>query len=71
MIFFSLVQIFTTSADIVGVMKLKRLRRPEHVARVRRREMSADCLWGRLKERQHFEDFGIYGTIILQWTLDQ
>jgi hypothetical protein len=29
--------------------------------------MSADFVWGRLKERQHFEDLGIDGTIILQW----
>jgi len=29
--------------------------------------MSADFFWGRLKERQHFEDLGVDGTIILQW----
>ena len=37
------------------------------LARVGRREMSADFFWGRLEERQHFEDLGIDGTIILQW----
>jgi hypothetical protein len=29
--------------------------------------MSADFVWGRLKERQHFGDLGIDGMIILQW----
>jgi hypothetical protein len=29
--------------------------------------MSADFIWERLKERQHFENLGIDGTIILQW----
>jgi hypothetical protein len=27
-------------------------------------------LWGRLKEREHLENLGIYGSIILKWTLN-
>ena len=35
----------------------------------RRREMHTGCWWGKLKERDHLEDLGIDGSLVLKWIL--
>jgi len=37
------------------------------VARGGTREMKVDCWWGKGEERDHLEDQGIDGRIILKW----
>jgi len=37
----------------------------EHVARMERREMPTDFWWGNPKERDHVEDVGVSGRIII------
>jgi len=40
-----------------------------HVARVRRGDVYTGYRWGNLRERDRFEDLGLYGRIILKWIL--
>jgi hypothetical protein len=44
----------------------RRMRWAGHVARVGEREMYAGFWWGNLKEREHLEDPGLDGRIILR-----
>ena len=50
---------------IVQVMKSSRMRWAGHVARIGRRELHTGFWWGNLRERDHWEDLGIDGRIIL------
>ena len=43
------------------------MRLEEHVARMGGEEVYTECLWGHLRERDHLEDPGVDGRIILSW----
>jgi len=56
-----------SSPNIVRVIKLRRMGWVGHVAR---REGGKICIgfwWGNLRERDHLEDPGVDGRIILRW----
>ena len=58
------------SLNIIWVMKSKRMRWAGHVAHTGdRREVHIGFWWGDLVERDHQEDSGIDGRIILKWVL--
>jgi len=40
-----------------------------HVARVGRGDVYTGLWWVNLRERDHLEDLGVEGRIILRWTL--
>jgi hypothetical protein len=49
-------------------MKSRRMGLAGHVARVeKRRGLYRVLVWGNLRERDHFEDAGVNGRIILRW----
>jgi hypothetical protein len=54
------------SPNIVRVIKSRRLRWAGHVARLGWREECIGFWWGNLRERDHWEDPGIDGRIILE-----
>jgi hypothetical protein len=43
------------------------MRRDEHVTRTGRGEVHTGFWWGNLMERDHLEDPGVDGRIILKW----
>jgi hypothetical protein len=51
------------------VIKSRRMRCASHVARLGRGEAFTGFWWGNLKERDHWGDPGIDGSIILRWIL--
>jgi hypothetical protein len=53
-----------SSPNIVRVVKSERMSWTGHVARMGER---TDFWWGNLKERDHWEDPGVDGMIILRW----
>jgi hypothetical protein len=53
--------------SVVWVIKSRRMRWAGHVARQGRGEVYAGLWWGNLMERDHFEDPGVDGRIILRW----
>ena len=55
-----------SSPKIVRMIKL-RIRWAGHVARMGRGEAYTGLWWGKLRERDHLEDPGIDGRIILRW----
>jgi hypothetical protein len=55
-----------SSPNIVRVIKSRRMRWAGHVARTGRREVYTGFWWGNLRERDHLEDPGINGRIILR-----
>jgi len=57
------------SPDIMRVIKSRRMRWTGHVARVGRGDVYTGLWWGNLRERDHLEDLGVEGSIILRWTL--
>ena len=42
-----------------------------NVARTERREIRTGCWWGDLEEREHLEDLGLDGNVILKWTFSR
>jgi hypothetical protein len=58
-----------SSSNIIRVIKTRRMRWVVHVARMgeRRGEVYTGFWWGNLRERDHLEDPGIDGRIILRW----
>jgi len=55
------------SPNIVWVIKPRRMRWTGHVARVGRGEVHTGWWLGNLRERDHLEDSGLDGTIMLRW----
>jgi hypothetical protein len=49
------------------VIKSRRMRWAEYIARMGRGKMHTGFWWGNLRNRDHFEDTGIDGRIILKW----
>jgi V8-like Glu-specific endopeptidase len=54
-----------SSPNIVRVIKSRRMRWEEHVARMGRGEVFTGFWWGRPKVRDHWEDKGVCGRITL------
>jgi hypothetical protein len=55
------------SPSIVRVIKSKRMRWAGHVARMGTSRGVSRVCWGNLRERDHMEDPGVDGRIILGW----
>jgi len=56
-----------SSHNIVRVKKSRRKRWAGHVERMGRGEVYTGFWWGNLGEREHLEDPGLDGWIILRW----
>jgi hypothetical protein len=56
-----------SSPDIIRVIKSRRLKWEGHVARRERREVHTGFWWGKVRERDHLEDLGVDGMIVLKW----
>jgi hypothetical protein len=56
-----------SSPNIVWVMKSRRMRWAGHVARMGRVEVYTGFCCGNLRGRDHLEDQGVDGRIILRW----
>ena len=55
------------SPNIVRVIKSRRMRWAGHVARMERGEAYTGFWWSNLMERDHLEDPGVDGRVILSW----
>jgi hypothetical protein len=53
------------------MIKSRRMRWAEHVARMGRRGMHIGYWWGSQKERVHWEDQDVDGWTILKWILER
>jgi hypothetical protein len=60
-----------SSPDIIRVMKSKRLRWAGHVARMEQRRGAYRIFVGKPGGRNHLEDPGIDGRIILKWICER
>jgi len=56
-----------SSPSIVRVIKLKRMKWAGNVAQMGKRKVNTGFWWGSLRERDHLEDPGVDGRIILRW----
>jgi len=59
--------ICTAEPDIVRVIKSRRMRWAGHVARMGERRGYTRFRWEKLRGRDHLEDPGVNGRIILRW----
>ena len=57
------------SPKVIRVIKSRRLRRAEHVARMGRGEVYTEVWSGNLGEIVHLKELGVDGRIILKWIL--
>jgi hypothetical protein len=55
------------SPNIVRMLNSRRMRWEVHVARMGREEEYTGFWWRNLNERDHLEDLGVEGRIILRW----
>jgi len=55
------------SPNNIWVIKSRRMRWAGHVACMGRGEVHTGFWWGKLRERDHLEDPGVDGRIILRW----
>jgi hypothetical protein len=53
------------------VIKTRRMRLAGHVARTETGEVHEVFWWGDLRERDHLEDLGVDGRIILIWVFNK
>jgi hypothetical protein len=56
-----------SSPNIIRVTKARIMRRVVHVVLWGREEVYTGFWWGNLRERDHLEDPGVDGSIILRW----
>jgi hypothetical protein len=56
-----------SSPNVIWVIKSRIMRWTGHVAHTWERKGAYRVLWGNLRERDHLEDQGIDGRIILKW----
>jgi len=56
-----------SSPNIVQVIKLRRMRWVRHMASMGESRGAYRVWWGNLREKDHFEDPGVDGRIILRW----
>jgi hypothetical protein len=56
-----------TSPNIVWVIKSRIIRWVGYVARMGRGRVYTGLWWGNMGEREHLEDRGVDGRIILRW----
>ena len=56
-----------SSPNIIRVTKYRTMKWAGHVAHMGRGEVNTGFRWGNLRERDHLEDPGIDGRIILRW----
>ena len=59
------------SPNINRVNQQRRIRRAGHVARMRERRGAQRVLMGNLRVRDHLEDPGVDGRIILRWIFEK
>jgi hypothetical protein len=57
------------SLNIIRVIKSRRMKWLGHVARMGQKRNAYNILVGNLKERDHLEDIGVDGRVILEWIL--
>jgi hypothetical protein len=60
-----------STPNIIWVIKSRRLRWAEHVARMGRGEVHTGLYWENLREGDHLEDPGVDGRIILKWIFER
>ena len=66
LLFKIVVRVYSSSPNIVGVKKMRRMRWVGHVARVGERRGVYKVLVGKPEGKSHLEDLGIDGRIILR-----
>jgi hypothetical protein len=57
----------SSSPNIVQVIKIRRMRWVRHMASMGESRGAYRVWWGNLREKDHFEDPGVDGRIILRW----
>ena len=56
-----------SSPNFIRVIKSRKMRWAGHAARMREKEVHTEFWWGNLKGRDHLEDAGLDGWMILRW----
>ena len=54
---------------VIRVIRSRRMRWARRVTRMGRGKVCTWCCWGNLIQRDHLEDLGVNGRIILRWIL--